>query len=58
MDDLTGDDLLAEAIADVALDMLTRLDGAARREFLAGFLRLVLKHGGAETDELLRLDGH
>ena len=27
MDDLTGDDLLAEAIADVALDMLTRLDG-------------------------------
>jgi hypothetical protein len=57
-DDLTNDELPAEAIADVALDVLMLLDGEARGEFLAGFQRLVLEHGGAETAELLRPDPH
>ena len=51
-------ELLAEAIADVALDVLTQLEGEARPEFLAGFQRLILEHGGAEAAELLRPDPH
>ena len=43
MDDLTDDELLAEAIADVAIDVLTRL---------------AVEHGGAAIAEMLRLDPH
>jgi hypothetical protein len=47
MDGLTDDELLADAIAYVALDVLHRLarDADARRAFLEGFLRLSEAHG-------------
>jgi hypothetical protein len=56
--DLTDDELLAEAIANVAIDVLTRLDGDARGEFLQAFMRLAVEHGGAAIAEMLRLDPH
>lgn len=56
MDEPTDDELLAQAIADVALDVLDRLaDTPERRsEFLLDFLRLVAASGGGElaTDAL------
>lgn len=56
MDDLTNDELLAEAIADETLNVLTRLDGEARGEFLQAFMPLAVQHRGAATAELLRPD--
>jgi hypothetical protein len=45
MDDFTADELLADAIGYVALNVLDRLadDPKARRAFLEGFLRLIEK---------------
>jgi len=49
MDELTGDELLADAIGYVALNVLDRLagDADARRAFLECFVRLATTHGGA-----------
>ena len=43
MDDFTADELLADAIGYVALNVLDRLadDPKAKRTFLEGFLRLI-----------------
>jgi hypothetical protein len=45
MDDFTADELLADAIGYVALNVLDRLadDPKAKRAFLVGFLRLIEK---------------
>ena len=47
MDDVTNDELLADAIGYVALHVLDRLAGdtKARRAFLERFLRLVEAYG-------------
>ena len=50
MDDLTDDELLAHAIADVAHDVLDRLADEPHRpsEYLLRFLGLAAAYGGAE----------
>jgi hypothetical protein len=58
MGNLADDEPLAEAIADVALDLLTRLEREARRPLLASFEWLVLRHGRTEAAELLKPDPH
>ena len=61
MDDLTDDELVASAIADVMLDVLDRLaDQPARRsDFLLDVLRLVATYGGGELAKAaLREAGH
>jgi hypothetical protein len=61
MDDLTDDELLAHAIADVAHDVLDRLadEPHRRSEFLLRFLGLAAAYGGAElAAEALRLAAH
>jgi hypothetical protein len=61
MDDLTDDELLAQAIADVALDVLDRVADTTQRrsEFLLQFLGLAAAYGGGElAADGLRLAAH
>lgn len=60
MDEPTPDELLADAIACVALDLLKRLADApvARARFLRDLLGLMARYGAGEAAEALRGTDH
>jgi hypothetical protein len=60
MDEPTPDELLADAIAYVALDLLDRLADSpeARSRFLRDLLGLMARYGAGEAADALRGLGH